>query len=119
MVDSWFDSQSPDLAAVARRWFDAMRQCGDDVLDLLHDGQPTACIGQTALAYVAIYREHVNVGFFLGASLADPDHLLRGTGRFMRHVKLLPGETADDVALQRLIRSAYVDLKARLASAPA
>jgi hypothetical protein len=117
VVDAWFDTQARDLAALACQWLEAMRQCGPEVVDLLHDGQPTACVGDVALGYVAVYRAHVNVGFFLGATLADPDRLLQGTGRFMRHVKLLPGQSDGGEALQRLIRSAYDDLKARLVSA--
>lgn len=43
---------------------------------------------------------HVNVGFFRGAELADPDGLLEGSGRFMRHVKLRPGLNIDHDALE-------------------
>lgn len=25
------------------QWFEVLRECGDDVRELLHDGQPTAC----------------------------------------------------------------------------
>ena len=49
-----------------------MRGCGDDVREHLHDGHPTACIGDAAFAYVNAFRAHVNVGFFLGAILPDP-----------------------------------------------
>jgi hypothetical protein len=47
-VDRWFEVQPPHLAGVARRWFDFMRRLGDDVAELLHDGHPTACIGDAA-----------------------------------------------------------------------
>ena len=60
------------------------------------------------------FTAHVNVGFFRGAELADPDGLLEGTGKFMRHVKLRPGQPVDDAALKRLIRAAYADMKQRL-----
>src|SRR5438445_11598928 len=67
-----------------------MRDCGDDVRELLHDGHPTACVGDAAFAYVNAFKAHVNVGFFRGAEIADPEGLLEGTGKFMRHVKLRP-----------------------------
>ncbi|MGA2729463.1 MAG: DUF1801 domain-containing protein [Terracidiphilus sp.] len=57
---------------------------------------------------------HVNVGFFQGASLADPTRLLQGTGKFMRHVKLRAGATVNAAALSRLIEAAYADIKARV-----
>jgi hypothetical protein len=103
-----------ELGAIARRWFEVMRGCGDDVRELLHDGHPTACIGDAAFAYVNAFRAHVNVGFFRGAEIADPDRMLEGTGRFMRHVKLGPGRDVDAGALTRLIETAYADMKRRL-----
>ena len=106
--------RDPELGDVTRRWFQVMRDCGDDVRELLHDGHPTACVGQAAFAYVNAFTSHVNVGFFRGAELADPQGLLEGTGRLMRHVKLRPGTEVDRVALPRLIEAAYIDMKGRL-----
>jgi len=39
---------------------------------------------------------------------------LQGTGKFMRHVKLRPGTAANAAALNRLIDTAYSDIKARV-----
>lgn len=115
-IDAWLHERDGDLGAVARRWFDVMRACGDDVRELLHDGHPTACVGEAAFAYVNVFTAHVNVGFFQGAALDDPHGLLEGTGRFMRHVKLRPGVQVDEHALGSLIRTAYVDMKRRVAA---
>ena len=91
-----------------------MRNCGDDVRELLHDGHPTACVTDAAFAYVNAFTAHVNVGFFRGAELADPAGLLEGTGKLMRHVKLRPGGDVDEKALTRLIKTAYTDMQRRL-----
>ena len=108
------DRQPAELRRLARHWFQVMRACGDDVCELLHDGHPTACVGDAAFGYVNAFRAHVNIGFFHGNQLADPTDLLQGTGKFMRHVKLMPGHKIDDVALQKLIRLAYADMQRRL-----
>jgi hypothetical protein len=73
-------------------------------------------VGGAAFAYVDAFRSHVNVGFFQGAGLPDPQGLLEGGGQFMRHVKLRPGEGVDAAALSVLIDAAYTDVKARLAA---
>jgi hypothetical protein len=88
-----------------------MRECGDDVRELLHDGHPTACVGDAAFGYVNAFTAHVNVGFFLGAQLADPAGLLEGTGKNMRHVKLRPGTEIEREALAALIQAAYLRVK--------
>ena len=105
---------SDELGAIAQRWFEIMRGCGDDVRELMHDGQPTACVGDAAFGYVDAFTAHVNAGFFRGAEIADPDRLLEGTGKFMRHVKLRPESQVDVAALTRLIETAYADMKDRL-----
>lgn len=106
-------SHAGELGAIARHWFQVMRDCGDDVQELLHDGHPTACVGDAAFAYVNAFKAHVNVGFFRGAEIDDPEGLLEGTGKFMRHVKLAPERPIDPVALLKLITTAYADMKAR------
>ena len=105
---------SNELGAIAQRWFEAMRQSGDDVRELLHDGHPTACVGDAAFAYVNAFKAHVNVGFIRGAEIADLERLLEGTGKFMRHVKLRPEREVDATALMKLIETAYTDMKGRL-----
>jgi hypothetical protein len=113
-IDSWMDTQPADLAAIARHWFGVMRACGADVRELLHDGHPTACADDAAFGYVNVFAAHVNVGFFRGAELSDPEGLLEGTGRFMRHVKIRPGSDVDRVALTSLIQAACADMRERL-----
>ena len=113
-IEVWMHEHSGKLGANAQRWFEAMRACGDDVLELLHDGHPTACVADAAFGYVNAFKAHVNVGFFRGAEIADPEGLLEGTGKFMRHVKLMPERDVNATALMKLIVTAYCDMKGRL-----
>ena len=113
-VIRWMDAHPGKLGAIAHRWFNVMRNCGSDVRELLHDGHPTACVNNTAFAYVAVFKAHVNVGFFRGAEIADPEGLLEGNGKSMRHVKLRPDVDVDSAALRQLIHAAYADMKGRL-----
>lgn len=113
-VDAWMRAHAGELGAIAHYWFDVMRSCGDEVLELLHDGCPVACLGDAPFGYVNVFASHVNVGFFQGAALPDPSRLLQGNGKFMRHVKLRPGTVTNEAALHRLIETAYSEMKARV-----
>jgi hypothetical protein len=113
-IEAWMKKHEGRLGAIAQHWFQVMRQCGDEVRELLHDGCATACLGDAPFAYVNVFTAHVNVGFFHGASLPDRDGLLQGEGRFMRHVKLRPGAETSAAALQKLIDAAYEDIKSRV-----
>ena len=105
-IDAWLDGRG-ELGEIARVWFEAMRGCGDEVRELLHDGCPTACLGDVPFGYV-------NVGFFQGAGLADPAGMLEGAGKRMRHVKLRPGVAVDEAALRELVEAAWRDIRARV-----
>lgn len=113
-IEAWTKEHAGELGAIARHWFEAMRRCGDEVRELVHDGCPVACFGDVPFGYVNVFTAHVNVGFFQGASLPDPTHLLQGTGKYMRHVKLRPGTVTDAASLDELIKQAYADIKAHV-----
>lgn len=112
-IEEWL-KKSDSSTAQARTWFRKMRSCGEDVLDLMHDGHPVACVEDVPFAYVDVFKSHTNVGFFFGAHLDDPTRLLEGTGKNMRHVKLKPGAEPDSTSLGVLIHAAYLDVKIRL-----
>lgn len=117
-IEDWMHAHSGALGDIAKRWFNVMRACGSDVRELLHDGHPTVCVVEAAFCYVNVFSAHVNVGFFLGATLHDPSGLLEGTGKFMRHVKIKAAQEPNVAALEELIRAAYLDMKGRANSAP-
>src|SRR4051812_32539328 len=113
-IDAWMEEHAGELGAIAHQWFEKMRACGDEVRELLHDGCPVACLGDVPFGYVNVFTAHVNVGFFQGATLPDPARLLQGNGKSMRHVKLRPGTATNPEALNRLIETAYSDIKTRV-----
>lgn len=111
-IDAWFGAHTGDLGAIARQWFEQMRTCGDEVREIFHDGCPVACFGDVPFAYVNVFTAHTNVGFFQGARLKDPARLLQGSGKYMRHIKLKPGEGPTPEQIRSLILAAYADIKA-------
>ena len=113
-IAGWMKSPPYELRSIARKWWVLMRECGDDVRELIHDGAPTVCVGDAAFAYVNAFTSHVNVGFFNGAALEDPAGLLEGSGKRMRHVKLKPGRELNVAALSNLIDAAHLHVRARV-----
>lgn len=113
-VESWLDEKPSELGSIARSWLEVMRRSGAHVRELVHDGLATACVDDAPFAYVGVFKNHVNVGFFHGAALPDPAGLLQGSGRSMRHVRIEPGVAVDESSLETLIAGAYRDIIARL-----
>jgi hypothetical protein len=113
-VDAWLAAPHDELRRMVEPWFEQVRGLGPDVRECLHDHCPTACVDDAAFAYVNAFKAHAAVGFFYGADLADPAGLLEGSGKRMRHVKLVWGRPVDQAALGALIATAYQDIRRRL-----
>ena len=58
-IDEWMKKRKGELGAIAHEWFEAMRKCGDEVRELLHDGCPVACLGDAPFGYVNVFTSHV------------------------------------------------------------
>ena len=56
-----------------------------------------------SFAFFLIAKTHLSLGFALGTSLKDPQHLLEGTGKNLRHVKIRTPEDLDKPGLAELI----------------
>ena len=57
-------------------------------------------------AYILPYKRWVNLGFYQGVELADPEGLLEGTGAKMRHVKVRSVGEARQAAVRALVEGA-------------
>ena len=62
---------------------------------------------QGMFCYIAPLKDSVNLGFHRGVDLPDPDGLLQGTGKKLRHVKVGDRSDIADDALRTLVREAY------------
>lgn len=56
---------------------------------------------------ISPHKDHVNVGFYKGISLSDPENLLEGTGKNLRHLKVRNAESIPTESLTRFIQEAY------------
>jgi hypothetical protein len=56
--------------------------------------------------YISAQKNDVNLGFYYGAELPDPEGLLQGTGKLLRHVKIREPKAIRGRALRRLLKVA-------------
>ena len=62
--------------------------------------------GKAPVAYVYSAPDHVQFGFFAGARLKDPKGLLRGEGKFVRHIRLMKPSAIDESSFRVLLKQA-------------
>lgn len=94
---------SRELRAMARR---AMRGAHEflyyDAINYSLSNSPLERI-----CYIRPLQNRVTLGFLFGRQLDDSHHLLQGTGKRMRHVKVRALEDTKNPALEGLIRAAW------------
>jgi hypothetical protein len=56
--------------------------------------------------YISAQKDDVNLGFYYGAELADPEEILQGTGKLLRHVKIREPKAIRSRALRQLLEVA-------------
>jgi hypothetical protein len=58
------------------------------------------------MCYIAPFKSRINLGFLRGAELPDPEGLLEGTGKGLRHVKINRVEEIEKPAIRALLEAA-------------
>ncbi len=56
--------------------------------------------------YLTVAKDHMNIGFYYGAALPDPTHILGGEGKLLKHVKITTTEQLNNPELHKLIEKA-------------
>lgn len=56
--------------------------------------------------HIATYAKHVNIGFDRGTELEDPEGLLAGTGKRIRHIRMSNASDVKRDSILRLIEAA-------------
>jgi hypothetical protein len=64
--------------------------------------------------YIGVYRRHVNLGFYQGAHIADPQGLLAGSGKNLRHIKVTDIQQVARPAMRQLVLAAITEREVAL-----
>lgn len=59
--------------------------------------------------YIGVQRNYVNLGFYYGAQLSDPEQLLEGTGNNLRHIKIKTVDDVDRPAIRHMIEQSLAE----------
>lgn len=111
---------SPLLQPIARRLRELVLAAHPDAVEVVRLGDRAATYGlgprkmSEGYCYILPHQRWVNLGFYQGAVLADPQGLLEGTGARLRHVKVRSLEAAAASALHDLVVTAVAERRAAL-----
>jgi hypothetical protein len=110
-VEEFLDAYDPDVKEIASKIREAIFGLASDLKEKVYGGWKTVGYSPSggmkdAVFAIAPQRSWVNLVFFSGTLLDDPDKLLEGTGKKVRHVKVNSVDEAESENLRVLMESA-------------
>jgi hypothetical protein len=107
---------SPEIAKRARSALATMRKRLPGAFELVYDNAYALVVGfspserpSEALFSIVVYPRKVSLCFLQGARLPNPEGLLQGSGKQVRHIRLDSADTLDRRGVRALIRAALED----------
>jgi hypothetical protein len=118
-----YDPQIAELALALR---EMMLEAAPDAVEAIYDAYNAVAIGfsftgrlKDSFCHIAAYSQHVNLGFNRGATLPDPNGVLQGSGKAVRHVKIARQSDLAAPYLPRYIQAAIAQVGDPPANTPA
>ncbi|MCB9007790.1 MAG: DUF1801 domain-containing protein [Ardenticatenaceae bacterium] len=105
-------SASPEVAALARQAKTVIQNVMPNVVEVVWLNQNIAGYGvgpkkmSEQFCYIALFKARLNLGFYYGSDLPDPEKLLEGSGKNLRHIKISHPEQLQNPALHDLVVAA-------------
>ena len=110
----------PDMQPIARRLREIILEIDPNAVEVVRLGDRAATYGvgpkkmSEGYAYILPYKNWVNLGFYKGADLPDPNSLLEGTGKQLRHIKTRSLADAERSQIHPLIAAALAERQTAL-----
>ncbi len=109
-LEGFIDRFTPEVAAAARAALRTLRTLVPGARELVYDNYNALVVGfgpneraWDAVFSIVVYPRYVTLFFLQGATLPDPDGVLTGNGKVVRHIRLEPVTTLDEPAVRRAI----------------
>lgn len=115
-LDGFLSRYQPAVAADARHAIAMLASRFPTATRIVYDNYNALVVGfaasgkaSSAILSIAVYPRYVTLFFLQGATLADPDRLLEGSGSKVRHIKLRPISLIGTPEVGALIGRAVTD----------
>jgi hypothetical protein len=109
-VQDWLARLSPDGTIVVGTLRRLITEAAPGAHEIVyHDalGYGPTDQGFDRVFYISAFKDHINLGFFYGAELDDPDALLAGGGKQMRHIKIHSSQSLPSTPIRQLLEQAW------------
>ena len=111
LVEAWFDTLPPAPRELARHLREVIAAAEPALEPTVKWGNLVFSLKRDHALAIAVYRDHVNLQVFNGARLLDRHPELAGTGKGLRHLRLVPGVPLPADRVARLVADCVDELR--------
>ena len=109
--EEFLSKHTPEVQALAQRTREVIREVNPTVVESVNPGRNNLAYGTGMrmgewYCYIAPFKSYMNLGFLRGTELPDPEGLLEGTGKLLRHVKIKRIEDVEGPSVRALLAAA-------------
>jgi len=112
-LDKVIAQRSPEMAKLTKAVLAKLRPRFPGATELVYDKKNSLVIGfcpddraSDVINSIAVYRNWINLYFFEGDALPDPERLLQGTGSIVRSIRIIDAKDLDRPAVKALMKAA-------------
>ena len=102
--DEWKRDQSPRNRKLISALSDLVKKTAPEFISTVKWGQGCWTLEGAPKVYIHAEPDHVQCGFYAGSKLKDPERLLVGRGKHVRHVKVFTTKGIPQKALVALLK---------------
>ncbi len=112
--DEIVNAVCPDVRALALQTRALIKEIMPEVVEVPWPRQQVIGYGvgpkkmSEHFCYISVHKDHVNLGFNYGSELPDPDGLLEGSGKLLRHIRIASQDDLARPTVRRLIEVATI-----------
>jgi hypothetical protein len=107
-AEDWFNRAEPTQRRTLIALRNLVRSVAPKAVEDIKWDRPCYSNEKGMFCYLHSTKSYATLGFQNGAALDDPERMLEGTGKNMRHVKFRQGRSPDQPAVLALLRQASV-----------
>jgi hypothetical protein len=115
-IEEFLEAYSPKVQAICFELRKIALELLPETEEILFEGWKNFTYGtgesrkdKDLLIYIAPFKDSVNLGFYRGTNLPDNKKLLKGTGKFLRHLKVKAMTDYDLQDIKQLINEAKAE----------
>jgi hypothetical protein len=109
-INNYLTKQPEEIREICEKLLETAKESMPGAIEIFAHGAPgysTTNSSYDRIVYIVAQKKWVNLGFFFGSDIPDPEKLMEGTGVRMRHIKIKNKTEVSNPAVHEILKAAW------------